>query len=49
MREIANRPADNGRFGKIAALAPQKQQWELGSYYPAGTLVKPPLRQAQER
>ena len=36
----------NGRFGKIAALAPQKRQCELGSYYPAGTLVKPLPRQA---
>jgi len=36
----------NGRFGKIAALAPQKRQCELGSYYPAGSLVKPPPRKA---
>ena len=39
-------PAGNGRFGAMAALAPQKRQCERGSYYPAGTLVKPPLRQA---
>ena len=38
--------AANGRFGAMAALAPRKRQCELGSYYPAGTLVKPPLRQA---
>ena len=38
--------APNGRFGAMAALAPQKRQCELGSYYPAATLVKPPLRQA---
>ena len=38
--------AYNGRFGAMAALAPQQRQCELGSYYPAGTLVKPPLRQA---
>jgi len=37
---------DNGRFGAMAALAPQQRQCELGSYYPAGALVKPPLRQA---
>jgi len=37
--------AYNMRFGKIAALAPQKRQCEFGSYYPAGTLVKPQLRQ----
>ena len=39
-------PAGNGRFGAMAALLPQQRQCELGSYYPAGTLVKPPLRQA---
>ena len=33
-------------FGAMAALAPQQRQCELGSYYPAGTLVKPLLRQA---
>ena len=38
--------AGNGRFGTMAALAPQQRQCELESYYPAGTLVKPPLRQA---
>jgi len=37
--------AHNGRFGKIAALAPQKRQCEFGSYYPARTLVKPLPRQ----
>jgi len=30
----------------MAALAPQKRQCELGSYYPARTLVKPPPRKA---
>ena len=30
----------------MSAVAPQQRQCELGSYYPAGTLVKPPLRQA---
>jgi len=39
-------PADNGRFCEMAAVAPQKQQCELGSYYPARTLVKPPPRKA---
>ena len=38
--------AYNGRFGKIAAVAPQKRQCEFGSYYPARTLVKPLPRQA---
>ena len=39
-------PAPNGRFGEMAALAPQKRQCELGSYYPAGSSVKPPPRKA---
>jgi len=30
----------------MAALAPQKQQCELGSCYPAQTFVKPPPRKA---
>ena len=38
--------ANNKRFCEIAAVAPQKRQCELGSYYPAGTLVKPLPRQA---
>ena len=36
----------NGRFCEMAAVTPQKQQCELGSYYPAGSLVKPPPRKA---
>jgi len=32
-----------------ATLAPQKRQCEFGSYYPAGTLVKPLPRQAAGR
>ena len=39
-------PAGNWRFGAMAAVAPQQRQCEFGNYYPAGTLVKPPLRQA---
>jgi len=39
-------PAPNMRFCEMAAVAPQKWQCELGSYYPAGTLVKPPPRKA---
>ena len=39
-------PAFNGRFCEMAALAPQKRQCELGSYYPARTFVKPPPRKA---
>ena len=38
--------AYNGRFCEMAALAPQKRQCELGSYYPARTFVKPPPRKA---
>ena len=39
-------PAPNKRFCEMAAVTPQQRQCEPGSYYPAGTLVKPPLRQA---
>ena len=39
-------PADNGRFGKIAALAPQQRQCKFASASPARTLVKPLPRQA---
>ena len=38
--------AYNVRFCEMAALAPQKRQCELGSYYPAASLVKPPPRKA---
>ena len=38
--------AYKGRFGEMAAVTPQKQRCEHGSYYPAGTLVKPLPRQA---
>jgi hypothetical protein len=39
-------PSANGRFCEMAAVTPQKRQWELGSYYPAGSSVKPPPRKA---
>ena len=32
--------AGNGRFGVMAAVAPQKRQCEIGSLYPAGSLVE---------
>ena len=32
-------PADNGRFGVMAAVAPQKRQCKFESLYPAGTVV----------
>ena len=38
---MAQTPAANGRFGAMAALAPRERQCELGSYYPAGTVVVP--------
>jgi len=38
--------AYNGRFGKMAAVAPQTILWEFARYYPAGSLVEPPPRQA---
>jgi len=42
-------PADNERFCEMAAVAPQKRQCELGSYYPAASVVKPPPRKAAGR
>ena len=39
-------PALNGRFCEMAAVTPQKRQCEIGSYYPAGSSVKPPPRKA---
>ena len=33
-------PADNGRFGVMAALAPQKRQCEFETLYPAGSSVE---------
>ena len=33
-------PADNGRFGVMAAVAPQKRQCENERLYPAGSLVE---------
>ena len=39
------KPADNEHIGEIAAVAPQKRQYEFGSYYPARTFVKPLPRQ----
>ena len=33
-------PADNGRFGVMAAVAPQKRQCKFGSLYPAGAVVE---------
>ena len=31
---------DNGRFGVMAAVTPQKRQCKLGSLYPAGSSVE---------
>jgi len=39
-------PAPNERFGATAAVAPLKVTCELGSYYPAGSSVKPLPRKA---
>jgi len=33
-------PALNGRFGVMAAVAPQTRQCKFGSLYPAGSLVE---------
>jgi hypothetical protein len=45
-RSERNATAANERFGTMAALSPQQRQCELGSYYPAGTLVKLTVHQA---
>ena len=39
-REHGSSASANGQFGAMAAVAPQQRQCELGSYYPAGTLVE---------
>ena len=46
MKREVKMAAHNGRFCEMAAVAPQKRQCELGSYYPAGNSVKPPPRKA---
>ena len=33
-------PACNGRFGVMAAVAPQKRQCKFASLYPAGSFVE---------
>ena len=33
-------PAANGRFGVMAAVAPQTRQCKFGSLYPAGSVVE---------
>ena len=40
-------PALNEQFGKMAALAPQKQQCEFGSYYPAASAVEAATSQSR--
>ena len=45
MRKLKT-PAANERFCVIAAVSPLIMQWELASYYPAASSVKPQPRQA---
>jgi len=33
-------PADNGRFGVMAAVVPQKRQYKFAREYPAGSVVE---------
>ena len=40
-------PALNGRFCEMAAVSPQKRQCELGSYYPAGSVVEAATSQSR--
>ena len=37
---VKKRTAANGRFGAMAAVTPQKMQYEFGSYYPAASSVE---------
>ena len=46
MNRLNKKTAFNGRFCEMAAVTPQKRQCELGSYYPAGSSVKPLPRKA---
>jgi len=40
--------AYNGRFCEMAAVTPQKRQCELGSYYPAASLVEAATSQSRQ-
>ena len=37
---IKETPADNGRFGTMAAVIPQTILWEIVRYYPAASSVE---------
>ena len=37
----------NGRFCKMAAVTPQKWQYEIGSYYPAASVVEAATSQSR--
>ena len=41
--------ASNERFCEMAAVTPLERQCGIGSYYPAGSSVKPPPRKAAGR
>ena len=42
MSSINKMPADNWRFGVMAAVAPQKRQCKFAREYPAGSAVEAP-------
>ena len=46
-KDILETPACNMRFCEMAAVTPQKRQCELGSYYPAGTLLEAATSQSR--
>ena len=46
-RDDNKTPADNGRFCEMAAVTPQKVQCEIGSYYPAGSVVEAATSQSR--
>ena len=41
------KPAPNGRFGAMSALAPRKRQCELGSFVPVREAVEAPPSQSR--
>ena len=39
-KDILETPADNGRFGTMAAVSPQTILWKIARYYPAASSVE---------
>jgi len=47
MKSEQQATAGNERFCKMAAVTPQQQQCELGSYYPAASVVEAATSQSR--